>query len=72
MGGAERGMEIREMLAGEMAAVVAVQGLAFGEKAGPEIVALVEAMLGDATAEPWLSLVAEENGMVVGTRFLRE
>lgn len=55
-----------------MAAVVAVQGLAFGEKAGPEIVALVEAMLGDATAEPWLSLVAEENGMVVGTRFLRE
>lgn len=59
-------MEIREMLAGEMAAVVAVQGLAFGEKAGPEIVALVEAMLGDATAEPWLSLVAEENGVVIG------
>ena len=39
---------------------------AFGEPQGHEIVALVHALLADATAEPRLSLVAVEEGAIVG------
>jgi putative acetyltransferase len=39
---------------------------AFGESQGREIVSLVHGLLADETAEPHLSLVAVENGALVG------
>ncbi len=39
---------------------------AFGEPQGREVAALVNALLADATAEPRLSLVAVEDGAIVG------
>lgn len=58
-------MRIRQSIDSDWTGLVALLLRAFGEE-GPEIVGLVKAMFDDETAEPALSLVAEENGIIVG------
>ena len=57
---------IREATDQETPAILALNRAAFGEEEGPEIVALLEALLPDPPARPLLSLVAEARGEVVG------
>jgi predicted N-acetyltransferase YhbS len=50
----------------DRAEILGVHESAFGKEQGPEIVDLVSGLLGDKTAMPLLSLVAEIGGRVVG------
>ncbi|MFP4030524.1 MAG: GNAT family N-acetyltransferase [Desulfococcaceae bacterium] len=50
----------------DLPAVREVERLAFGPEQAPEIVAFVEALLNDPTAEPRLSLLAHKNDRPVG------
>lgn len=59
-------VNVRFATTDDRAAVRTVHEAAFGLTEGPEIVALVEGLLGDATARPLHSLVAEVDGRVVG------
>lgn len=56
-------MIVREALPEDAAAVLDVHRAAFG---GEEEAGLVEALLGDPTAQPVVSLLAEDGGRVVG------
>ena len=47
-------------------AIARIHASAFGPEQGPEIVQLVHGLLGDATAKPVLSLVADDDGALVG------
>lgn len=57
---------IRLDVPSDVSAIAAVHRDAFGSAEGPEIVELVAGLLGDATAKPLYSLVAEVDGSVVG------
>lgn len=59
-------MEVRESRAADMRALLDVHAQAFGAQEGPEIVELVSGLLEDPTAIPRLSLVALEDGKVLG------
>jgi predicted N-acetyltransferase YhbS len=59
-------LTVRSANATDLAAIHAVHAAAFGNAQGPEIVALVDGLLGDASARPLHSLVAEVDGRVVG------
>jgi len=59
-------VNIREATALDLNAVLDVETRAFGDEQGPEIADLVAALLSDPTAEPVLSLLAEEDGRAVG------
>jgi len=56
----------RYAAAADLAEILRIHETAFGEVEGPEIVELVTELLGDKTAMPLLSLVAETGGRVVG------
>jgi putative acetyltransferase len=57
---------IRPSVDSDSAGIDRVLLSAFGDPEGPEIVALVAGLLGDATARPALSLVAEIDETIVG------
>ncbi len=59
-------MTIRRAADADLAAINGVLLSAFGDAEGPEIVALVAGLLGDRTAQPTLSLVAEADAKLVG------
>jgi len=59
-------VRIRFATGGDRAEILGVHQSAFGKKQGPEIVDLVSGLLGDKTAPPLFSLVAEVGGRVVG------
>lgn len=59
-------MIIRPSTDNEGATIHALHLEAFGQPEGPIVADLACAMLGDASAEPRLSLVAEEEGRIVG------
>ncbi len=59
-------VRIRAATDADRADILHVHESAFGEEQGPEIVELVTGLLGDKTAMPLLSLVAEIDGRVVG------
>lgn len=59
-------MNLRPSTDADAAAIDRVLLSAFGDREGPEIVVLVAGLLGDATARPALSLVAEIDDTIVG------
>jgi len=59
-------VKIRSATDADRAAILGVHESAFGKEQGPEIVELVSGLLGDRTAMPLFSLVAEVGGRVVG------
>lgn len=59
-------MEIRKAVERERAEILQVHEVAFGEEKGLEIAQLVGDLFGDKTAVPNLSLVAVEDGVIVG------
>ena len=59
-------MEIRKSTEADRAEIAKTHIKAFGEEKGPEIADLVNGLLDDETAEPLLSLVAVENGELIG------
>lgn len=59
-------MVIRESTEQDRAKITSVHDSAFGKIKGKEILVLVNGLLDDKTAEPMLSLVAEENGKIIG------
>ena len=59
-------MIIRETKESDLAAVLHVEGQAFGEDQGAEIVTLVEDLLRDPSALPLLSLLALDEGQALG------
>jgi predicted N-acetyltransferase YhbS len=59
-------VRIRSATDTDRTAIIGLQESAFGKEQGPEIVALVSGLLGDSTAMPLFSLVAEVGGGVVG------
>jgi predicted N-acetyltransferase YhbS len=59
-------VKIRCATDADRAEILSVHADAFGEEEGPEIVDLVTDLLGDPTAEPRSSLVAENDGRIVG------
>lgn len=59
-------VRIRFATDGDRAEILRVDESAFGKEQGPEIVDLVSGLLGDKTAMPLFSLVAEIGGRVVG------
>lgn len=59
-------MEIRESLTGEQGVIAELHRAAFGAEEGPELADLVVDLLSDPTAQPLLSLVAIDDGAVVG------
>ena len=59
-------VRIRFATDGDRAGIFGVHESAFGKQQGPEIVDLVSGLLGDRTAMPVFSLVAEIGGRVVG------
>ena len=59
-------MEIRKSTDADRGEIGKVHIQAFGEEKGPEIAELVSGMLDDETALPLLSLVAVENGRIIG------
>ncbi len=59
-------LEIRPASDGETEAILRVARSAFGTTEGDEIAALIAALLSDPTAEPRLSVVATDRGVVVG------
>lgn len=59
-------MQIRHSTESDQDAIRSVHISAFGQNEGQEIAELINALLDDETAAPWLSLVAETEGRVVG------
>jgi predicted N-acetyltransferase YhbS len=59
-------LRIRSATDADRAEILGVHESAFGKEQGPEIVELVSGLLGDKTAMPLFSLVAEIGGRVVG------
>ncbi|MFW5860663.1 MAG: GNAT family N-acetyltransferase [Spirochaetota bacterium] len=59
-------MHIRHTTAEDEPRVIQVHLEAFGQQHGPEIAGLVKDLLHDQTAQPMLSLAAEQNGELVG------
>lgn len=59
-------LRIRSATDADRAEILGVHKSAFGKEQGPEIVELVSGLLGDKTAMPLFSLVAEIGGRVVG------
>lgn len=59
-------MNVRPSTDADSAAIDRVLLSAFGDREGPEIVALVAGLLRDPTAQPALSLVAEIDAAIVG------
>lgn len=59
-------LSIRSATDADRAGILALHDSAFGEEHGAEIVELVRGLLGDETARPLFSLVAELGGRVVG------
>lgn len=59
-------MLIRESTEKDLPDLLDVEKQAFGENEGPEIVELINGLLGDSTARPLLSLVALKGNRVVG------
>jgi putative acetyltransferase len=59
-------MEIRKATGADRGEICEVHIQAFGEEKGPEIAELVSGMLDDETAVPLLSLVAVEDGRLIG------
>ena len=57
---------IRRSTDSDLAAIRGIHMSTFGQAQGQEIVELVNGLLGDETAKPLLSLVAEINGKIVG------
>jgi predicted N-acetyltransferase YhbS len=62
----EKKLEIRKSKESERKEILNIHNQAFGEKKGPVIAKLVDDLLNDKTAMPILSLVATENGKLVG------
>ena len=59
-------MKIRESKPDDLNRVLQVEGQAFGDDEGPEIVDLVKGLLSDPSAMPLLSLLAESDQRTVG------
>lgn len=59
-------MKIRESSDGDTQAITALHLEAFGESEGEEVSRLAADLLKDASAQPMLSLVADDNGLIVG------
>ncbi len=59
-------MEIKRSTEADRLEVLDIHAKAFGEKKGPEIAELVDGLFDDETAKPSLSLVAVEDGRMVG------
>lgn len=59
-------MEIRKSTETDKTDIEKIHIQAFGEEKGPEIAALVKGLLGDQTAEPILSLIAQKNNKSIG------
>lgn len=59
-------MPTRESSTEDLAAIRGVHEAAFGDPEGPLIAQLAAELLNDETARPLLSLVAEDNGRIVG------
>ena len=59
-------MNIRKSIEADKAEIINVHVQAFGKEKGPEIGKLVKNLIDDKTAFPFLSLVACENGLIVG------
>lgn len=59
-------MDIRQTTTADLSAVKAVHREAFGPEEGPVIVSLLDELLPDPTAEPILSLLAEDEQRVLG------
>lgn len=59
-------MRIRHTTAEDEPRVIQVNLEAFGQQQGPEVAGLVKDLLLDQTAQPLLSLAAEQNGELVG------
>lgn len=59
-------MHIRESGTEDLAAIRGVHEDAFGDPEGPLIAQLASELLNDETARPLLSLLAEDNGRIVG------
>lgn len=59
-------MVIRESTKQDRTEITSIHDNAFGKDKGKEISDLVNGMLDDKTSEPILSLVAEENGKMIG------
>lgn len=59
-------MEIRKSTYSDRVHIEKIHTIAFGEKEGPEIADLVNGLFEDHTAKPLLSLVAVENGRLMG------
>ena len=58
-------MKIRHSTASDRIAISAIHRHAFGQQQGSEIANLVNNLLNDATAKPWLSLVAETDDSLI-------
>jgi putative acetyltransferase len=59
-------MHIRHTTAEDQPRIIQVNLEAFGQQHGPEVAGLVKDLLHDSTAQPMLSLAAEQNGELVG------
>lgn len=59
-------MNIRKSINADITEIINVHVQAFGKEKGPEIGQLVNDLFDDKTAVPVLSLVAVENGIIVG------
>ena len=59
-------LKIRESIPSDLSKVLQVEGQAFGDDQGPEIVDLVKGLLSDPSARPLLSLLAEDDKRAVG------
>lgn len=59
-------LQIRASKKADGAAISEIHASAFGQPEGPEIIDLVDELLQDPTADPFLSLVAEQDGRLVG------
>ena len=59
-------MEIRVSKESERNEILDIHRIAFGEEQGPVIAKLVDGLLDDETAKPILSLVAVDNGKLIG------
>ena len=62
----ERTLKIRRSIESDQAKISNIHSETFGKKKGPEIAALVSGLFHDPTAQPLLSLVAEDNGRMIG------
>ncbi len=59
-------LKIRQSVQNDIQGLLKVEREAFGEAEGPEIVELVTNLLEDSTAKPYLSMVAVEEGIILG------